>query len=482
MDETVVVDSAQAGAQVIDPPEELTPIEEAAPPNPDAPASTDSLADAIRNKFKATKKPDPPKADTETPAKPESAKTPKAAKAKPKAEPRHDVDPIKLAEAQGREIGDRIAKGMKGAETPAPPAVATQSDEEIANTLPEEYRSDVAVYSEMKRMYPDKHGKIFTRLKEAAVKETKYIEDWEAQHPDEKYDPDDAAHNAFYKKTFPEIPERDFEAAKDSLKEARVEARIEARFDAKYKSQLETIQKEKAAEKIAPLMSQRIGDVIESALGAIDEQLVAIARDPAKLNTLHETNPVAADVIGAVHNAFSPLMVANIGIHQGAVEIDPKNGAHVQLFQLAQEIEKKTASAPLEQRMDAEGRVFATRAQYNQMSPEEQAGHWFVDQDVLAYVISKKAATAAKQWYDFEQEKYKKWAKTNGITLPSETAKPPTAKQDGNGEHQNGAPKPAPRSVSPPAPGRGQVPSPWSANDSQPKTGGQYFLKSLRGR
>ena len=471
MPEEAVIDSPQAGAAIVERPEEQIPAnrpddEQPQPQKREVSTPAVSLADSIRAKFKAKQKPEEAKAESEKVAKP---------KAKKKAEPESAaaVDPIKLAEAQGREIGDRIVKGMKPAESKPEPAPA-QTDEEIAKTLPDEYKADVAVYSEMKRMFPEKHGAILAKLKEAATKETKYIEAWEDQHPDEVFNPDDAAHNAFYKKTFPDIPEHDFEAAKDSLKEARIEAML----DAKYKAQIDAIQKEKAADKLAPVIQQRVGDVIESALGAIDESLAVIARDPQKLNALQESNPIAADVVGAIHQQFSPLMVANIGVHQGTVEFSYQNPTHVALFNLAQEIERKTSAAPLEQRMDAQGRVFATRAQFQQMSPEEQAQHWFVDQDVLAYVISQKAAHTAKEWYDSAQEKHKKWAKANGITLPSEAPKPQTPKPTDTTPPANGAPKPS----SPSVPGRGQVASPWSQGDQQPKSGREYFLRSLRGR
>lgn len=468
MPEEAVIDSPQAGADIVERPEEQIPAnrpddEQPQPQKREPSTPAVSLADSIRAKFKAKQKP-----EEEVSAKPKAKKKLEAA-----LEQSATVDPIKLAEAQGREIGDRIVKGMKPAEAKAEPA-PTQTDEEIAKTLPDEYKADVAVYSEMKRMFPDKHGAILTKLKEAATKETKYIEAWEEQHPDEAFDPEDSAHNVFYKKTFPEIPEHDFEVAKDSLKEARIEAKL----DAKYKSQIEAIQKEKAADKLAPVIQQRVGDVIESALGAIDESLASIARDPQKLNALQESNPIAADVVGAIHQSFSPLMVANIGVHQGTVEFSHQNPTHVALFNLAQEIERKTSAAPLEQRMDAQGRVFATRAQFQQMSPEEQAQHWFVDQDVLAYVIAQKAAHTAKEWYDSAQEKHKKWAKANGITLPSETPKPQTPKTHEQSAFTNGAPKP----VSPSMPGRGQVPPPWSQGDQQPKSGREYFLRSLRGR
>lgn len=476
MPEEAVIDSPQAGAAIVERPDEQIPAnrpdeEQPKPERREPPTPAVSLADSIRAKLKAKQPP-----EAEKPAKPEPEKAPKPkAKKKPDAEVEQSatVDPIKLAEAQGREIGDRILKGMKPSESKQD-AVPAPSDEEIAKSLPEEYKADVAVYSEMKRMFPEKHGAILTKLKDAATKETKYIEAWESQHPDETFDPEDSAHNAFYKKTFPEIPERDFEAAKDSLKEARIEAKL----DAKYKTQIEAIQKEKAADKLAPVIQQRVGDVIESALGAIDESLAAIARDPKKLNELQESNPIAADVVLAIHQKFSPQMAANIAIHQGTEEVSHQNQTHVALFDLAQEIERKTSAAPLEQRMDAQGRVFATRAQFQQMSPEEQARHWFVDQEVLAYVIAQKAAHTAKEWYDSAQEKHKKWAKANGVTLPSETPNPQTPKAEDTPLPTNGAPKPS----SPPMPGRGQVASPWSQGDQQPKSGREYFLRSLRGR
>lgn len=487
-EETAVIDAPQTGTTADQQAQEAPIInrpadeQEHQPPPKKEPATPPlSLAESIRAKFKANQKPDEKKSDekagdpkSETPKKTAAESAPKS-KGKPKqGQERPAVDPIKIAEAQGREIGDRILSGMKKTEAPQP---SGPSDSEIATTLPEEYRADVDVYIEMKRLFPEKHGRLLTALKDAAEKESKYIEAWEKQNPDEEYNPEDAAHNSFYKKNFPDIPERDFEAAKTSLNDARIEAKI----DSKYRNEIEQLKREKAADKLTPVIHQRIGDVIESALGAIDETLVTIARDPEKLNALSESNPIAADVVMAVHQAWSPVMASNIGIHQGVEPFDPKNAAHKRLFDLAQDTEQKMSRLPVDKRMDDQGRMFSTRAQYNQMSAEDQAQHWFVDQDVLAYRIAQMAAEDSKKWFEFANEKHKKWAKANGIEIPSATKSPQTPKPT-TAETTEEEPAPAEEKHSgTPAPGRGQLPSPWSSDDSGPKTGREMFLKRLRG-
>lgn len=487
MDDTAVIDEPQVGATAEAQAQEAPIInrpadtQEQPPPRKEPAAPPLSLADSIRAKFKANQKPEEKKPEEKNgkpddkPKKAEPEKPKAKGKAKPEPEQRPAVDPMKIAEAQGREMGDRILSGMKKSESAQQPA--EPNDAEIAKTLPDEYRADADVYVEMKRLFPEKHGRLLTALKEAAEKEMKYIDAWERQHPDEEYNPDDAAHNAFYKKNFPEIPDRDFEAAKTSLNDARIEAKI----DSKYRTEIEQLKRDKAADRLAPVIHQRVGDVIESALGAIDENLIAIARDPEKLNALSESNPIAADVVMAVHQTWSPIMAANVGIHQGAEKFDPQNGAHKRLFDLALETEQEMARLPIDNRIDKQGRMFATRAKYNQMTAEEQAEHWYVDQDVLAYRIAQKSAHDSKKWFDLAHEKHKKWAKANGIDLSSATKTTQTATAE-TAQTTEEAPAPAEETHSgTPSPGRGQLPSPWTPADSGPKTGREMFLKRLRG-
>lgn len=462
----------QPVVDVIDSPE---PSEETATETPKQIHSS-AIGDAIRSKLKADQ-------EQKTEDKPEA--TGKKTKAKKKQDAAHedyDVDPIKVAEAQGREqgraIGDRIAESLKTQKrNDPPPEVSLPSDEEIAQSFPEEYRQDIAIYSEMKRMFPEKHSKIIVKLAEAAKKEANYTKAWQDENPESTYNPYEDDHKSFYDKTFQDIPDRDdrdFEAAKTSLNNAAMEARI----DAKYRNEIEQLKMDRKGESIAPVIQQRVGDIIESALGAIDKKLTAIARNPAKLQALSETNPIAAEVVLSVHQAFSPLMAANIAIHQGTTKVDPQNRAHIELFKIAKDVEERTAAAPVEQRIDSNGREFATRSQYNKMTAEQQSRHWYVDQDVLSYILAQKAANQSKQWFDATLAKHQKWAKASGL----KTSNASTSTQSEETEDDVPTVPKAIRNQSPPVPGRGQVPSPWSDSADEPKTGGQYFLRSLRGR
>jgi len=435
-----------------------------------------SLMELIRKKIKPEEK----REDEVEPEKPLDKETTekkprKVAKVKkPEVEPEDAVDPIKFAEAQGREIARTLAEEMR------PKTIESdteQSQEDISAGLPEEYKADIEVYTEMQKSNPAKYGQLLKKLRTAAEKETEYISQWEEDHPGEDYDPEDTDHNAFYKKHFPEIPPKDFDAAKESV----LEAKIAARLDAKYQSKLETIERSQASEKIAPVISEQVGGMVKDVLRQIDAKLAEAASDPVKLAALEESHPMAAEALLQTHHQFSPLLSANVELHRGITRFDANNPAHFALYELAQQIEAQTSKASLENRMDSNGRVFATRDAYQNMNERERVRHWIVDENVIAYVVGKRASAFGKQAYDNRLAQFNKWLKAQQTRKQSVPNLEPTKKSSGQSVEPE-EPETEEHTSSPSVPGSGQVPSPWSGSVETKKKPGDYFLDYLKRR
>lgn len=434
-----------------------------------------SFVEAIRKKIKADEKSEateqPKDSSDQTPP-----KTPKSKKSKKQDTEREDfVDPMKLAEAQGREIARTLADEMRPKSAPEPEH--HQSQEDLASELPEEYQADIAVYQEMARTDPRKYGQILKKLQTAAKAETDYISTWEKDNSGQDYDPDDADHKAFYKKHFPEIPSKDFDAAKESILETRIQARLESRYEAK----LDAMERERAADKASPAISEHVGSMVREVLTQIDSSLADAVQDSAKLAALEESHPIAAEALLETHQRYSPLLSANIELHRGISQFDSDNPAHMGLYKLAQDIEAETSAAPLEHRMDSQGRVFATREAYQNMTEREQAKHWIVDEHVIAYVVGKKASTFGKQAYENRLNQFKKWVKSQLGTKSSASNTTPTGKQAQPPKAQKEL-ETEDSAASPSVPGSGQVPSPWSSNGDSNKKPADYFLDYLKRR
>lgn len=415
----------------------------------------------------------PPEAG-ETP--PRKAKTRKPAR--PEAEPDNAPDPTKLAEIQGRETGREMGRIIAETLKPKEP----ERKEAAEPQLPEEYQADVDVYRMMEKMFPDKYGEksgkpLTARLVEAAKREDEYIKSWQQEHPDEDFDGDAEEHNAFYKRQFPEINERDFRAAD----RATIEQQSEERASRRANKVVDEFRAEQREREIKPAIVAATFDVVKAALAAVDEKEYANL-DPLGIDALADKDPVAARLASSVYAAYQPVVAANLEVHRGIKPFDSKNPAHVGLFRVANTIEQRVLALDPKDRFDDQGRYFATRYEWEAMTPENRQRHWFVDEDAISYALAADARAEAEKAYAQTRKDAEFLAPKLGFSKPPASKPTQNGTQPEDGKHQE-TPRPAKSTPNSPSVSvKASVGAPASSDGASNKSGQDIFFSRLIGR
>lgn len=324
---------------------------------------------------------------------------------------------------------------------PATPATTTADPAALIASLPEDDQADAEVYLEMQRLHPDKHGRLLQDLADYARKETEYSRKWQRENPDADFDPDDPKHDAFYDDNKPKFSKREFKEAERSL--IRRQARDEIK--AELQPQLDQFEMQRREDAIVPEVLNSSKAVLRSALVGINKDYEKYADKPQELTELAKTDPVATDTIVALLNEWHPVVEEVVKIYSGATKFNDRNKIHMRIFEISSYYDDYKSKRPLEERMDDQGRLFATREQYFSLPPAEQKKRWYLDKDKMLEIITGAANEDAAKIYAGEQERLERFAKARGFKTDASATTPAITTP------ANGAP-PNPPAPAPPAP------------------------------
>lgn len=378
-----------------------------------------------------------------------------------------DVDPIEIARATGEEIGRQMAKAAQPITPQATPAKASEPE------LPEEFRSDAAVFEEMARLDPKRYGNIKRELAQYAQAETDYIAKWEKEHDGETFDGDADEHDAFYNKIRPNYDQKDFKAAEKSLlkNEVRNEVRKEVSEEIRTREVESERRREKAAQiqpEVDRLMIATLGDMIRE----VDPDNGELAKDWASMQTLDEKNPLLADVMVAVHNETKPAILSTMRLFRSVEAPDANNPVHQRVFNLIENAEQRISQLPIKQRYDEEGRLFATQSDYSKMSTADKAKHWYIGEQETIALLKGQAIAQTKDIYKRKTDEIARYTKRQNATEQPKPAEQKKTDATPPSRSDNGSP-----SVS----GRGTLPGDGQSSASKPATGRDLLFNRILG-
>lgn len=466
MPDPIPVASAPAAAAPNSTPPQVTPPVAPTPPAApaaDAPAAPEQKTNRTIAKNLADLLTKPTKPLTAEPKKAEPATKPDpAATAKPKG----DDKPIKVKKAAAapkpEDTPPPVPKREAPAKTADPTSPATapkaETDEEFEQSLLEEERAQLDDARAAEKFLPEKY-------KGHAAKQRDFLKENAAKSAlVEKGELDAQDYKEWYEKARPKIGPLDFRA----IERARVKEELTKDFEPKIQEERHARWTEAEAPKI-----KRKGDEVYTKLtntALPDEVMTAIAErtkgvtDQAeyvkKVQEVQQEYALEFEVAeGIIKQAtddleeFHRLVTINPAtgkpVKARNADLNTEEGKwHAQIAKMAHELcdEFKTTGGT-ELRRD--GKWFATWREWNDMSPEQQAGWWTFSNDELAQRAMGKVkgvvTAEVKRRNDYlESRGYKR--QRAAASAPVVPSAPPTP----------GAP-PAPRPAPPPA-GGGQPP------------------------
>lgn len=380
------------------------------PPTPaPAPAPTPEeleleAAEFIESQFGgAAKKPkakEPAAAEAAVPAPEKEKKEPEtpeppaeggAGKAKKK------YTPGKKAEAtleQMEAVARRVQAEERAAENEPEPAREADParPEAVPADLSDENRDTLEVLAEMESGNPRYQG-LGRAVQKFWKAEEQYRGQWQAKNPDEPFNPEDPAHNDFYRKNQPQYTPADYKIAARAIIEKGAATRAEQNLRKEWEPKFKKIEAEARLREAQPQIANSVGHAVEDIFKAAPdfEKLVepgnlseeAVAK-MAEINPVihHHVTEEAEYVMGVVseleklhllgeHHEFNASQAQRLS--SGRV-IYP----HALINDTFRELEERLSKAPKADRLD-EGRDFLTNAHFTERVEMIRAGRTSVE-------------------------------------------------------------------------------------------------------
>ncbi len=431
------------------------------------------------------------------PPKEKEAEKPKEEKLdeKPKEEkaadaPKDDGKPAAkvIAKKKGKAKDGEKAADDKSEPEPAPPVDVEETvnrvlDERSAgdggesrrdqksgadDTLDVEDREVLSVLQKMEEANPRNKG-LAARTREFWKKEEAYQQKWEAEHPDDEFDPDAKEHAGFYKRNEPEFNQAEFNSTKESIREDRLVARARDEARKEYAEKLKPIEAKQREEEIAPIIQEAANKATLDLLASVPEFAAAMTDSAGDIVLAEDTSAKLSAINPAMFDIASEeadRLAATVKVLEKHVNMPdhfPADHGHrvtvngqtirpfVEISDTFHELERKVAAQPAAKSMLGQKRFITNgdlRARQDEiiandkLSPAAkqrefeklESSTWSITpEDVKDRLIA-----ASKARLKVYSEKTKKWASSqkNGDPKSGETG--------GGGKDEKKAEKPTP--------------------------------------
>lgn len=385
-------------------PVSATPAPAATPPEPSKEERIAKAEEALRKRlgFKTKAKPadSPAPQDAPQPASPPSDGDPKppapakqAKRAIVKDPAQEYAERLERLEQQRIDIErERLAlERQRGAQTPPP----QQSSEPAAlGLMSDDERYEYEVFGQMDKAEAGKdYQKKFIKAIESAAA---YKAEWEKKNPDETFDPNDSAHDAFYAKNSVRYDKLAFRRA-----EVKLAHPDQPKEDPQARAELRQLKLQNALRDLQPRALKTAAEQIASVLKAVDPDIEKTVREGGR-DELMKQYPArgpkvieSASAIQTITNeAFSLLET------DGLIEPDANNPVHRMILDIIIKQEPMITSQPRNEQLDAAGRPFATWEQWAAMSPAQRQQHWHLGAEEVADIFSQAQGQRLKAELD----------------------------------------------------------------------------------
>jgi hypothetical protein len=134
---------------------------------------------------------------------------------------------------------------------------------------------------------------------------------------------------------------------------------------------------------------------------AIDPEIVKSSREGGPEKMVKDFPTESEEIIQAA-TALRAFAMESHKLLDGDGLFAPENGnrIHDRILEIIRSQERIIPQQPRDQRLDADGRDFATWTQWVGMSPQQQANHWHLGADEVTDIIARDLASRVKYELD----------------------------------------------------------------------------------
>jgi hypothetical protein len=380
-------------------------LNKAEEPAPAAPPDEFSSAIASALRFKPVKKkadpkpepaatPDPEPSPDEAAAKATGERPKSIVKKKPAAPAAPDISQITAAATTAAVRALQSAPALRQEAPPAPSAEDNltpedRHDYEVAKTL-----------AEINPRYKDAPRVILDHVKKAES----YAARWEAANPGRNFNPSDDAHTEFFDSLEKPWADHEFRTAEMEMAAERVASKKTRQSDAR----IQALERDNARLELTPISNQTFfsaAQYMAKKLNVMDKL------SNGEFEKFAEEDPITAEAMNATLAPIQPIIEAIVQIDdpKGRFAIDDSNPAHQAWKNLLSDKEAQFAGTET-----ADGKMFATRSEYQRMSNAQRSKHWYLTADLLVTEVVNDAVSAATERIKTEKERQIKIARSIG--------------------------------------------------------------------
>lgn len=348
-------------------------------------------------------------------AKPKPAKKPAVAALPPRGDngkflPRREIEEITTA----------IIKNVTEKEkTPA----AAVSDPTV--DLTPKQKKKVAVFKRMEELNPANKGKADQYLA-VEKKLAEYKNEW-SRKPENKgkvFNLDDEEHGDF-------LTANDVDYDEDEYAEALADLRVEEKtkpFSDKLKAQEETEARQLRLRELTPKIESHYRATAKVFIGELGGDFAKLLNDggvvvPDERDRLWNEGQEYRQVLGMAQKVES-VAVELMALANDVTPFSNQNPTHIEIFQFINSQERAMMAQPPEERLNADGKEFATADEWHKLSESQRRNYWtFNDTDLSALYAVDMAGKAKKLIADSDSEfnarvQRRGYAKTGTTTQP----------------------------------------------------------------
>jgi hypothetical protein len=368
----------------------------------------------LEPKAKKEKKEEKAKADTKVTDK---AKPAVVAPKKPAPVPPRVAEPLTAAD-----IGKAVAESVAGVLKPKGDA-----EEKTGADLPPAEQRTYTNLDRMEKLFPENadYKGIADRYKKGLLALERYAADWESKHPGETFDQDAEEHKPFLERNNVDWKDDDYTEA---VADIRADAKLE-KHNADINKRLSKFERSEKLREEEPKIVEQQNQAAKQIWTEFGDDFAGVITETGQFDGKKIEELAKSDPIGFGHRwaAAGDLNKEAAEVHKlfsGLVDFDPKNQIHVEMDGFISGMEKRLGSKPIEEKTNAEGRVFATQAEWAKLTPSQRENRWTLSSGDVIFHRARFLARESVQKAEQEEKKLRSYAAAKGWQVPEDKANP----------------------------------------------------------
>lgn len=272
-----------------------------------------------------------------------------------------------------------------------------QPKAEDLSFLSDEERYELEIFQVMAKMDAGKYSGLPAKFSDAAKATAKYKAQWEKDNPGESFDPESNDHDDFFSKNQVKYDRKDFKRAEHRL---ATEGETDPKLEKLEKANLDLMARQKEKD-LEPSIRNVWAASLDLMVESIDPEIAKTIRAGGR-DKLMEDYPVEGEEITRAAEALSAISSEAHKLLEGDGLFAPDSGnrIHGRILDVIRKQESLIPGQPRENRLDPDGRDFATWSQWVNFSPQEQANHWHLGAAEVVDIISSELAGRVKYELD----------------------------------------------------------------------------------